>query len=255
MIIGGGISDKACEGWVLWEAITKIAEVLQPRTRDGKERAEDRSQSTISPSRLERYGLLMSSASDETEPVKLGKTSKTHRYMGPGVRSVSELFWLTLQYGFLAFSAVRAVVLALATASSLQRRSTSGAASMPSPIESGSASQSLPDPHYSPEVSAPAPVPPAQSGFAKRAIISMKLWTCTTHLLDLELRIPWLSGLASLLHIGALNGPMRVGEVDRPLDRYVDHLFFNFAALHSRSSPSYTACPCSILVSHAFSIT
>jgi hypothetical protein len=53
----------------------------------------------------------------------------------------------------------------------------------------------------------------------KRPIISMSMWTCGSRLLALEQRMPWLTGLLSLLHWFAILGPGRVCEFDSRLDR------------------------------------
>ncbi|KAI4665389.1 uncharacterized protein J4E78_002849 [Alternaria triticimaculans] len=58
MILGNGISGKACEGWVLWEGITRIAEVLQTDAAKEKDSQSDDADAEQSLTRLERYGLL-----------------------------------------------------------------------------------------------------------------------------------------------------------------------------------------------------
>lgn len=54
---------------------------------------------------------------------------------------------------------------------------------------------------------------------ATRPILSMNLWSCVSHLLELDARMPWLSGLLSLLHWATLVGPGEVGNTDGTLDR------------------------------------
>ncbi|KAF1827771.1 uncharacterized protein K489DRAFT_375916 [Dissoconium aciculare CBS 342.82] len=53
----------------------------------------------------------------------------------------------------------------------------------------------------------------------RRPIISMSMWTCGSRLLALEQRMPWLTGLLSLLHWFGISGPGRVCEYDSRLDR------------------------------------
>jgi hypothetical protein len=54
---------------------------------------------------------------------------------------------------------------------------------------------------------------------SKRPMVSMKLWSCASQLVELDMRMPWLSGFASLLRWLALAGPGRVGDTDGALDR------------------------------------
>lgn len=203
MILGNGISGKACEGWLLWEGITRIAEVLQADTE--KEASSNQRKPEQTKSRLERYGLLSSSVEKAAEPVKPSVPNGRPSHEG---LSVSGLFWLVVQYAFLACNAMRAVIIALATSSSLPPRSVTGV-SVPSPMDQGR--QSLPQKVDSAAFNShPA---------SKRPIVSMRLWSCTSGLLELDVRMPWLSGLVSLLHWGAVAGPGRVGDTDGVLDK------------------------------------
>lgn len=203
MILGGGISEKACEGWMLWELITKIAEVLDPRTASNHGSNEEDAETTrhSNASRLEQFGLLSSTTEAERGPIKPARSANR------GVFSKAGLFWAVLQYAFLAFIAVRAVVVALATSSSLRARSMAGG-NVPSPIENSSGSL------HSRAEAAGLGIQPS-----KRPIVSMGVWSCASRLLELDARMPWLSGFVSLLHWGAVAGPGRVGDTDGVLDR------------------------------------
>ena len=53
----------------------------------------------------------------------------------------------------------------------------------------------------------------------KQPIIMMKLWSCVSNLLDLDVRMPWLSGAVSMLQWGAITGPGEVGNTDGMLDK------------------------------------
>jgi hypothetical protein len=50
-------------------------------------------------------------------------------------------------------------------------------------------------------------------------MVSMKLWSCISQLVELDMRMPWLSGFASLLRWMAVSGPGKVGSTDGALDR------------------------------------
>lgn len=195
MILGNGISGKACEGWLLWEGITRIAEVLQ-RESPKEQECESGEVSLDQPlSRLERYGLLSSRVDQQTGPSEPIPTNNRRHASAP--MTIVRLFWAALQYIFLAGTAMRAMIVAVATSSSLPARSVTGASEQ-SPVEASHQSQLL---------------------AKKRPIVSMKLWSCASKLVELEGRMPWLSGFISMLHLGALVGPGSVGDTDGVLDR------------------------------------
>lgn len=210
MILGNGISGKACEGWLLWEGITRIAEVLQTdhekQGSSGLDDAHDEKPLT----RLQRYGLLASTAEqqsgDESSTPPLANVEDNG--VIPVRASVSGLFWSIILYLFLAGTAMRVIITAIATSSAWPRRSVTG---IDGPISVEDDNES----HY------------AQAHFhekrrkadTKRPIVSMKVWSFASQLVELDIRMPWVSGLLSMLHYGALVGPGRVGDTNGVLDR------------------------------------
>ena len=210
MILGNGISGKACEGWLLWEGITRIAEVLQAdRTKEKGDRPEPRSDDTDPQpplNRLERHGLLSPPTDEQNAQSKPPFVSTGHHHGAP--MTIAGVFWAAIQYVFLAGFAIRAVIAAFATSSSLPPRSVTGTI-----VQS-----SVETPYQSHPSQAESPLmrrPPT----TKRPIVSMKLWGCASKFVELDARMPWLSGLISMLHWGALLGPGKVGDTDGVLDR------------------------------------
>lgn len=206
MILGNGISRKACEGWVLWEGITRIAEVLQhpgPKEEELKSHDDSPDQSL---SRLERYGLLGPPVAGKNGPSHLLSSNTKRRHTA--TMTAKGLFWTIVQYMFLAGTALRAAIGMIATSSSLPLRAA---------IVTGGQSA----------VEADHETPPAQSVnraerqllTSKRPIVSMKLWSCASQLVELDTRMPWLSGFISMLRWGALAGPGRLGDMNGILDR------------------------------------
>lgn len=204
MILGNGISGKACEGWLLWEGITSIAKVLQTKAVEQVARPSDDTISEQSMTRLERFGLLSSARNEENRSVNIS-THNEHRHKRWPV-SPSRLFWTFVQYVLWASTAVRALVMILATASSLPLRSINHEAS---PVKTSSQPQAS---------TMDTPMSRRPSGI-KRPVVSMKLWSCTAQLLELSARMPWLLGSISMLHWGLLTGPGKVGDTDGILDR------------------------------------
>jgi hypothetical protein len=193
MILGGGIGGKASEPWLLWEGITKIAEVVQSQLPKSKAQV-----------RLER------SNSDLVDPVSLDITGGSTKALRFG-RSLQKTFWLVLQYGFMAFTAVRFLVITVATSSSLPSRT------VPMTKITGSAYSKDHMEHQ--DMTNPETISKYQMEPLKQPIIKMKLWSCVSSLLDLDVRMPWLSGAVSMLQWGAITGPGEVGNTDGMLDK------------------------------------
>jgi hypothetical protein len=204
MILGNGISGKACEGWVLWEGITSIAKVLETDATKEKASQSGDTGPEQSMTRLERFGLL-SSARNEQLGSMSPLTSREDRHE-TWPMFISGLCWAAIQYAFLAWTAVRIAVSSLATSSSLPTRSMSRGPSLAEPSnQSHSLATNI-----------------AQSRRPlgiKRPVISMSLWSCMAQLAELSMRMPWLSGSISMLHWGLLAGPGKVGDTDGILDR------------------------------------
>lgn len=138
-------------------------------------------------------------------------------------------FWLILQYAFTAFTSLRFIIIALATSSSLPpRKSPFNALKRPS-IDSSQFSGS-------PKLTSSSPSQPGQH-YVQQPIITMKIWSCVSNLLDLDLRMPWVGATISALQWAALQGPGRVGVTDGPIDKYVSILpVFLFERQHNHSA-------------------
>ncbi|KAI9048968.1 hypothetical protein LZ554_006817 [Drepanopeziza brunnea f. sp. 'monogermtubi'] len=199
MILGGGIGGKASEPWLLWDGITKIAEVIKTRLPQSKAQV-----------RVQR------SNSDLGDSTPLNATANGIELWGIG-GSLQKTFWLVLQYGFVVFTAVRFFFITLATASSLPSRI------QPSTKINGSRSANGyddPDSVKSENSSATALKRQISS---KQPILTMKIWSCASTLLDLEARMPWLNATMSLLQWAATTGPGEVGNTDGMVDKILSH--------------------------------
>ena len=192
MILGNGVSGKACEPWLLWDAITTVIEALQPRTIKVVE------EPTVAATRLEQFGLL--SQSKESR-----QSSQRGNLTSPGSAasaSISGIFWSIVSFAFMASTAVRMLIYTVAASSSWPSRSKTWLSTQSSP--------------QTDVVDASANSLPSDD---QRPILSMSVWATAGRLLDLDMRMPWLSGLFALSHHIALYGPGRVGDTDGALDR------------------------------------
>jgi hypothetical protein len=205
MILGNGLSKKACEPWLLWDAIATVIEATQPRTLARKQDVESAQLANTASSRLEQFGLLSVSKelSDDSHRFNLSRQGSA------ALSSASGLFWTVVQYMFLASTALRAVIYALATSSTLPSRSKTWLS--PSDAErQGQLSSNL---------TARSETSSTTLSEDQRPILSMAVWSMFGNLIELKVRMPWLSGLLALLQHGALFGPGRVGDTDGALDR------------------------------------
>jgi hypothetical protein len=193
MILGGGIGGKASEPWLLWEGITKIAEVVQTKLPKSKAQVRlDRSNSDVTtsvPSNITGRG---------TGTLKIG-------------RSIQKSFWQVLQYTFLAFTAIRFIIITLSTSSSLPSRIV--------PTRKATGSAILKDALDPPKDTNVRTIPQNLQHQLKQPILTMKIWSCASSLLDLEFRMPWLSATLSMLQWGAITGPGELGNMDGRIDK------------------------------------
>ncbi len=193
MILGGGIGGKASEPWLLWEGITKIAEVIQGQLPKSKAQV-----------RIERSN---SDLVDSSPPDSTRRSMKQWEIS----RSLHKMFWLVLQYGFVTFTAVRFFITTLTTASSLPSR----IALTTKITGSVFANDHMERPDFISSETSSA----NRQVQAKQPIMKMKIWSCASSLLDLDARMPWLSATLSLLQWAALTGPGEIGLTDGMVDK------------------------------------
>ncbi|MCJ1336589.1 hypothetical protein MMC09_001867 [Bachmanniomyces sp. S44760] len=187
-ILGSGISGRACQGWLIWQAIGKIAENVNAQL---EAKATGQEIESDTKSRLARSGLLAKPDERTTKRPKHARTSV-----------LAEIFWRVLQYGYLVFIFIRFTVLGLFAASSKGQRSPK------SPILTA-ISQSPPTANSAHD----------QVTLPKRPILTYKIFSATSKLLDLPLRAPWLSGSLSLLQYQLVSRSLRIGATDGILDK------------------------------------
>ncbi|KAI9747545.1 MAG: hypothetical protein M1835_002039, partial [Candelina submexicana] len=203
LVLGNGIGGKGSQSWLIWEGIRKMAEYVHRRmgrTEKGLEVNEP------TKSRLEHFGLLSATPTDDiTRP-----SSRTSIYIGP---AVSKIAWRVVHFAFVAFVTLRFIVVALVTSSSLPPRSPTTCP--PSRKSSYSEKDQPPSDHSGEPFIRPQqrPLP------SKQPILSMKSWSCISHLLELDSRMPWLSGFLSFVQWMAIAGPGKVGNTDGTLDK------------------------------------
>ncbi|PNH32197.1 hypothetical protein VD0002_g3641 [Verticillium dahliae] len=189
LIIGNVFINKLAQPWMLWEIMIILVRVLGKREPE-KTTLEEGVAEALSPD----------------API-IEPESSTRGWSFQGI------FWGVIQWLFMAFTVVQLVVLTLASSSSLPARSTPALDAKHSLAGSGSATKAA-------KANASKPV--------KAPIVTFKLWSCISSLIELDARTPWLSGALSMLQFGAVSGPAKLAGLDGPLDRLLSH------AIHSR---------------------
>lgn len=178
MILGTFVAGRMCENVFIFDAIQNASETVQARLQTKSWAVDSMMAPPKSPrSRLSKFGLVV-----EREQSSVRKDGFTIVQLGRAL----------LQYVMLVVTGLRAMIAALAAATSLPRRTSYSGLE-----ESKAASESV----------------------SRTAMLALPLWHTIAMLLDIDARMPWLSGLASLLQWLSMTGPGRVGAVDSRLDR------------------------------------
>jgi hypothetical protein len=194
MIIRDGVCGKASEPWLIWEGVTRAVSPARRQVPHG--------QPTPSVPALQ-------GSANENQSVSQFSEIKARWDL------VVLTFWSVVQTFTTLIQILRSLTATITQAATLPARS-----------------------HYAPSTKEQLPIknqtralPRGTNGELltesstelddqyKRPIISMSMWTCGSRLLALEQRMPWLTGLLSLLHWFAILGPGRVCEFDSRLDR------------------------------------
>jgi hypothetical protein len=231
MILGKGIGQKACEGWMIWEGIAKLIASLKAQMEPKRTGEEIEVHAR---SRLEKFGLLADGSASATQHDG-GSRPRRRR-----TSAVSELFWRTLQYCYLAFVATRFLVSGLVSAASSsapdrrkrQRASAAAAAATAmlassTSLERGSTSRNRSDgndPGAQRRSRSGSPMTSAVEapGGETRPILSYAVFGLVSQVLDLRWRMPWIHGLLNLIqwHLTTSGGLlMGVGATDGLIDR------------------------------------
>lgn len=186
LILGNEISGKICEGWFLWESVTKLLEVVgQSANREGNttDDAVLRQQS-----QLQKFGLL----------------SPREDFQGSGLSQkvqlrVPDWVWTILQLVYLAYVTLHFIVMGLFRVASTPLRS--------SPVSSASPIDEAKETTTFGKIS------------TQRPVLQYRVFGMVSHLLDVPRRMPWLGGLLALLQYQIVAGPGRLGATGSVLDR------------------------------------
>lgn len=186
MIFRNVICGKVVEPWLLWEGVTKVIYTLRPNLRPPM------ANETSPTSRLDKFGLLSLGATAESRGPQQGMLDVATR-----------IFLLTLQYALLFWALLRTFVTALMHTPSIPLRPDRAIGQDSLDKYRKIVDRSRTD----------------GSGSSSIPIVRMSLWACVGHLISLDLRMPWLTGLLSLLQWLSLHGPGQLCRANGALDK------------------------------------
>lgn len=198
MIVFNALCGKASEAWLIWEGVTKLIRALRPNLHSLS--PADDTPSSIN--KLEQLGLLSSAKSNEEQDLQ--------RPRGGRLDIIAQVFWATLQIIVTTWLLLRSFTVALMHASSIPARQ--GRLGKVPTTDKVRVSAVAP-------ARSPIPQHTILTSIDKRPLVSMKVWTCIARLTTIELRMPWLSGLLSLLQWLSLYGPGKICTTNSTLDR------------------------------------
>lgn len=203
LIVGKALCGTPCEGWFMWETIIKLIELACPPA--SSEQGES-TKTVPPPSRLEQFGLL----SDE-------KTKDMSTSVEPTVALVEVLFaacWQLIRYSTILFVGMRTLVTLFSDTAGLPTRihpsiDVSSHTKPPS-IDERTIDERISDEPLSEE---------AARYTVDRPILGMSAWSFCSHLLSLDLRMPWLTSICGFLQWFLIYGPGGIGYTNSRLDR------------------------------------
>lgn len=201
MILGNAIGGKASEGWFIWGSIVKIVDVIQSRLDPTRIRKASGEHESRTRSRLENFGLLSETGRGQSteKAVSIQPSKEILRSLD------SPLFWRILQYGYLTFLTLRFVILGLVATFSQSRPPLSSGLKIKPRIAEGVETAPI-----AKIVEPPAP---------PRPMLSFKVFSLISVLLNVPLRMPWLSGSLGLVQHQLMHGALKVGATNGLLDQ------------------------------------
>lgn len=198
LIVGNALCGKPCEGWFLWEVIIKLIEIARPPALSDQ---NDSATDVSPPSRLEQFGLL---SDEETQDITPSVDTNA-----PFVEVLSAVFWQLVRYSTLLFVGIRTFVTIF-----------SDSAGLPLRVHPSNDPSIHGEPPLSKErISGSPSSGEAAQQAVDRPILGMSAWGFCSHLLSVDLRMPWLTSICGFLQCLLIYGPGGICYTNSTLDR------------------------------------
>jgi hypothetical protein len=179
LIIGNVVANRLAEPWLIWEGLMILSGLIRRRPGDPSAQSSTRPSTNIQPTST--------------------KTSF----------SIHGLFLTLLQWCFLAANLVRLVVTTVVSSRSIPPRTRYGSRHVDEMTRQKMGSLATD----------PAGLLDTHAEPAKVPVFAFRIWPAISNLIEMDLRMPWLSGTLSFLQWISMTGPGRIADVDGVLDR------------------------------------
>jgi mitochondrial splicing suppressor protein 51 len=190
LIIGNLVANKVSEPWLLYEIIIILTRLAQ---KDRKETASS-THGTRSPG-------------NDREWHSTSNRSKRSR----STSSIHRIFWSFVQWGFLAVSSIRLMVITLMLSRTIPPR--------PTHLFSVRKTEEATGQYDSEKSQDPSGLAQTQDVPSSVPIVSFNIWSCVRNLLEVEVRMPWLSSAMLMMQWVGIAGPGRIARYDGTIDR------------------------------------
>ncbi|KAI1861602.1 hypothetical protein JX265_009569 [Neoarthrinium moseri] len=122
--------------------------------------------------------------------------------------AVDQIFWSVVQWGFLLFNTVRVIIITMVSSRNLPPRA--------HPLFNQKPAMSG---RFDEKSSKPLAGSRSIPASLRVPVVDFKLWPCVAELLEVDVRMPWLSGGLSMMQWSAMTGPGRIAGYNGVLDR------------------------------------
>lgn len=189
LVIGNLLANRLSQPWLIWECLIILTRLA--RKRDAAETPNGDAPRADAPR-----------ADAPPGPNNTRQVSSKRSW------SIHQVFWSLVHWGFLAVHLIRLLVGAIMLSRSLPPRSNAIIRQVDS-IELSYTEKSYDLPTNF--VSHPKPV--------KAPIVDFNVWSCLANLLEIDVRMPWLTGALSMGQWAAMRGPGKLAGFNGSLDR------------------------------------
>jgi len=206
-VIGGVVANKAAEPWLIYEGLIILSRVIRQKIATGPVRTADSPESA-------EAGLLTR------------RLDQPRRRTSTNSVSIQGLFWTIMRLAFAAFAFVKLLVATIIMSRSLPSRR--GTSSRPGTAQHGDVTRHKDDMVQKQREAKAAIADPAWDGTGpgntaheatKVPLLAFRIWPTISHLVELDVRMPWVGGALAMLQWLAMTGPGRIAGVDGILDR------------------------------------
>lgn len=195
MIMGNGVSGKACEGWLIWDGITKALTKAQRKKEEVIEQLEP-----PAINRLEQFGLVSAHQDSINNPPAEPINNIPQR--------IAQLLFELLRLLVMVCVFLRMAIVTFMDSASLPSRSIPDQSKQVNGTSMHSSHVSISSTSSHHFDTAP-----------KRPILEMMVWSVPSRLLYLDFRMPWLVSSLSFIQYYLVNGPGKLCSTDGRIDR------------------------------------